>query len=85
GYGATNERGKDNLQHVLDHLAGLPEPRAAAQAIATARAAALADDAGKALDAALVQHGAPPRPVKAVPVRWVRKPRALQAAEERTT
>ncbi|HEY1226158.1 MAG TPA: indolepyruvate oxidoreductase subunit beta family protein, partial [Ramlibacter sp.] len=46
GYGATNERGKDNLLHVLDHLAGLQDPGAAAQAIAAARAAALADDAG---------------------------------------
>ena len=34
-------------------------------------------DAGKALDAALVQHGAPPRPLKAVPIHWVRKPRGL--------
>ena len=61
GYGTTNERGKDNLLHVLDHLAG-GAPEQAAQAIAAARAAALADEAGKALDAALVQHGAPPRP-----------------------
>jgi hypothetical protein len=29
-----------------------------------------------------VQHGAPPRPVKAVPIRWVRKPRGL--ADENT-
>ena len=74
GYGATNERGKDNLLHVLDHLACLPDATAAATAIAGARAAALADDAGKALDATLVQHGAPPRPVKAVPIQWMRKP-----------
>jgi len=80
GYGATNERGKDNLLHVLDHLAVLPDPGAAAKAIAIARAAALADDAGKALDAALVQHGAPPRAVKAVPIQWVRKPRPRAAA-----
>ena len=44
------------------------------QAVRAAREAALADEAGKALDAALVQHGAPPRPVKAVPIRWMRKP-----------
>jgi indolepyruvate ferredoxin oxidoreductase beta subunit len=74
GYGATNERGKDSLLHVLDHLAGLPDPAAAAKAIAEARNSALADDAGKALDATLVQHGAPPRPVKAVPIQWMRKP-----------
>ena len=74
GYGATNERGKDNLLHVLDHLAHGASPQAAAQAIAAARAAALADDAGKALDATLVEHGAPPRPVKEHPVRFMRRP-----------
>jgi indolepyruvate ferredoxin oxidoreductase beta subunit len=82
GYGATNERGKDNLLHVLDHLAHGGRPEEAAQAIHAAREAALADDAGQALDAALVQHGAPPRPVKAVPIRWVRKPRGLEAEAE---
>jgi indolepyruvate ferredoxin oxidoreductase, beta subunit len=76
GYGATNERGKENLLHVLDHLSQLPSPRAAAQAVAAAREAALADDAGKALDAALVQHGAPARPVKEQPIRFMRKPAA---------
>jgi indolepyruvate ferredoxin oxidoreductase, beta subunit len=73
GYGATNERGKENLLHVLDHLAQRPDAAAAAQAIAAARTAALADDAGTAFDAALAQHGAPPRPVKAVPIRFVRR------------
>jgi indolepyruvate ferredoxin oxidoreductase, beta subunit len=73
GYGATNERGKENLLHVLDHLAQRPDAAAAAQAIAAARTAALADDAGTALDAALARHGAPPRPVKAVPIRFVRR------------
>ena len=75
GYGSTNERGKENLLHVLDHLAARPTAAGAAraEAIAAAREAALADDAGKALDATLVQHGAPPRPVKAQPIRWMRK------------
>jgi indolepyruvate ferredoxin oxidoreductase beta subunit len=77
GYGSTNERGKDNLLHVLDHLANGGRAEDAALAIRAAREAALADDAGKALDATLVQHGAPPRPVKAVPIRWMRKPRGL--------
>ncbi|MCG2591921.1 indolepyruvate oxidoreductase subunit beta family protein [Ramlibacter sp. XY19] len=72
GYGVTNERGKENLLHVLDHLAHAAD---AAAAVRAAREAALADDAGKALDATLVQHGAPPRPVKAVPIRWMRKPK----------
>jgi indolepyruvate ferredoxin oxidoreductase beta subunit len=83
GYGSTNERGKENLLHVLDHLANGGRAEDAAQAIHAAREAALADDAGKALDATLVQHGAPPRPVKAVPIRWVRKPRGL--ADEAAT
>jgi indolepyruvate ferredoxin oxidoreductase beta subunit len=81
GYGSTNERGKENLLHVLHHLAKGGVPTDAANAVRAAREAALADDAGKALDATLVQHGAPPRPVKAVPVRWVRKPRGLAAAD----
>lgn len=73
GYGATNERGKENLLHVLDHLAVGGRAESAAVAVAAAREAALADDAGKALDATLVQHGAPPRPVKAVPIRWMKQ------------
>jgi indolepyruvate ferredoxin oxidoreductase beta subunit len=73
GYGSTNERGKENLLHVLTHLAQGPDTALAARAVAAARAAALADDAGKALDATLVQHGAPARPVKAVPIRFVRR------------
>ena len=76
GYGATNERGKENLLHVLDHLAQGSDPVAAAQAIAAAREAALADDAGKALDATLALHGAPPRPLKEQPIRFMRRPSA---------
>ena len=75
GYGATNERGKDNLLHVLNHLAGGADAPAAAQAIAAARAAALADEAGTALDATLRQHGAPPRPIREQPIRFMRKPK----------
>jgi len=79
GYGATNERGKENLLHVLEHLAQGPSPEASAQAVAAARDAALADDAGKTLDAALVAHGAPARPVKEQPIRFVRKPKPLNS------
>ena len=74
GYGATNERGKDTLQHVLDHLA-VAAPFAShgerAAAIRAAREAALADGSGQALDTALATHGAQPRPVAAHPIRWV--------------
>ncbi len=83
GYGATNERGKDNLLHVLDHLATAANALPAnAAAIAAARTAALADDAGIALDATLVRHGAPARPVKEQPLRFVRRIPALAAARE---
>ncbi len=77
GYGATNERAKDNLLHVIDHLAvaaKFDDAPARARAIAAAREAALTDEAGTALDKALVQHGAPARVVKAQPIRWVKAP-----------
>ena len=80
GYGTTNERGKDNLLHVLDQLAvavpfDTPEQRA--KAIRTAREAALADDAGKALDLTLTSHGATARPMRAQTIQWYkRRPKA---------
>jgi indolepyruvate ferredoxin oxidoreductase beta subunit len=87
GYGSTNERGKDNLMHVLEHLAtgaSFASNESRAAAIAQAREAALLDEAGKALDQTLVQHGAPARPAKAQPIRWMenphRKPRAAKAS-----
>ena len=61
---------------MIDELAGrtaLPAPMRA-DAIAAAREAALADEGGKALDAALVRHGAAPRPVQAQPIRWMKRP-----------
>ena len=75
GYGSTNERGKDNLLHMTDHLAAQPgvAPAVRVQAISAARTAALADDAGRALDAALVAHGAPARPITAQPIRWMKR------------
>jgi indolepyruvate ferredoxin oxidoreductase, beta subunit len=82
GYGSTNERGKANLLHVVEHLAtssNLDAPASRADAIRAAREAALADDAGTALDRALAQHGAPPRPVPEQPIRWVRQRPANKA------
>ncbi len=73
GYGSTNERGKRNLVHIVDHLAtsgAFATSLARAAAIRAAREAALADEGGVALDRALVQHGAPARPVIAQPIRW---------------
>ncbi len=77
GYGSTNERGKDNLLHIIEHLAtsqNFTSSDERALAIAAARKAALADDAGQALDRTLVQHGVAARPVKAQPIRWVKNP-----------
>ena len=75
GYGATNERGKHNLAHIVEHLMGRAGATAAEQAesVREAREAALADEAGTALDATLVRHGAAPRPVVAQPIIWTRK------------
>ena len=77
GYGATNERGKDNLLHVLDHLAHGADAALAATAVAAARQAALQDEGGKALDQVLLAQGAPARPVKAQPIRWMRRPASV--------
>jgi indolepyruvate ferredoxin oxidoreductase beta subunit len=78
GYGSTNERGKDNLLHILRHVCGaaskLPLHERAA-AVAQIRQAALQDEADQALDQALLQHGAPARPVKEHPVLWMKNPR----------
>jgi len=82
GYGGTNDRGKDNLLHVLDHLAvggHWDGPQTRAEAIRAARVAALADDAGKELDKTLVKHGAAPLPAKAQPIMWVKKRRSTTA------
>ncbi len=86
GYGSTNERGKDNLLHIVDHLAHPADPakpgaaEAEAEAVAQAREAALADEAGTALDRALLQHGAPARPLKPQPIRWHHNPRLKKQA-----
>jgi indolepyruvate ferredoxin oxidoreductase beta subunit len=78
GYGSTNERGKDNLLHILRHVCG-PDAKVPvaeqAEAVARIRNAALQDEAGQALDQALLQHGAPARPVKEQPVLWMKNPR----------
>jgi indolepyruvate ferredoxin oxidoreductase beta subunit len=77
GYGSTNERGKENLLHVVQQLAAathFADEGARAAAILAARQAALADDAGKTLDRTLIQHGVAPRAVKPQPIRWMRRP-----------
>lgn len=68
GYGASNERAKENLTSIMNSLKS-SDPGA----VRRAREAALAEESGTALDAALSQAGAPPRAVKPVPVRWVKR------------
>ena len=73
GYGSTNERGKDNLLHLLRHVARakLLPPGGRAAAVRRGREAALADDAGKALDRVLAEAGAAPRRLREQPIRWM--------------
>lgn len=82
GYGGTHDRGRDNLLHILRHLAqgvAFDSAAARAHAIDQAREAALRDEAGTALDQTLRAHGAPAREVKAQPIRWLPRPNAAAA------
>jgi len=68
GYGTTNERAKENFRYIMNCWTSTD-----AGTIRRAREAALADDSGSALDAAMTQAGAPARAVKAIPVRWLKR------------
>lgn len=73
GYGSTHAQAMSNFLHLVRHVAADPglDPLARAHALRTAREAAQADDAGKALDRALRDAGAPPRPVREQAIRWM--------------
>lgn len=77
GYGSTNERGKERLLHIVDHL--FRSERSAAEraaAIRAVREAALRDEGQ--FDTALREQGAPPTPIREQQVRWYkRRPRAF--------
>jgi indolepyruvate ferredoxin oxidoreductase beta subunit len=77
GYGETNHRGRDNLLHVIRHVANDERTTATARAAAIRRAreAALTDEAGSQLDRVLKELGAPARPIKAQPIRWMQRSR----------
>jgi indolepyruvate ferredoxin oxidoreductase beta subunit len=75
GYGTTNDRGKQNLSHILDHLTS-----AGATAVREAREAALADEAGKTFDETMTRHGAPARPAVARPIVWASRRRTASPA-----
>lgn len=93
GYGSTNERGKENLLHIIHHLAKTAPGRERsaqerAAAVRAARVAALADGAGAAFDQTLRAHGAPPRAPREQTVRWFkRRPEdsAVPARERKNT
>ncbi len=83
GYGDTNARAHENMTRILDTLASedavrtfAPDPHAHAEAIRSARDAALADPDGEALDRDIARHGAAPRPVVAKPMVFVRPRKA---------
>lgn len=74
GYGSTHERGREILAHILENVADNPalgSDDARADAVAETRRSATADEAGSALDRTLAALGAPARPAKIQPVRWV--------------
>ena len=75
GYGATNDRGKQHLAHILDHLT-----RAGPDAVREAREAALADEAGVAFAETMSRHGAPQRPAPARPIVWTPRQRDVSRA-----
>jgi indolepyruvate ferredoxin oxidoreductase beta subunit len=79
GYGDTHARAHENMTRLLDTLGSdaaverfASRPDAFADAIRSARDAALADPDGKALDRDIAKHGALPRPVIARPLVFVR-------------
>jgi indolepyruvate ferredoxin oxidoreductase beta subunit len=53
---------------------------AQAAVVAQIRKAALQDEKGQSFDLALLQHGAPARPVKEQPILWMKNPRVKQAS-----
>lgn len=79
GYGDTHARGKANFLRILDDLMKSPalmSDDVRAGAVREAREAALADPEGKRLDSALGAHGVAPRPPRAQPVVWHKRPMA---------
>jgi indolepyruvate ferredoxin oxidoreductase beta subunit len=79
GYGDTNRRGKDNFNRIMQtliegrDLAGVDAAQLAA-AVRTAREAALANPDEKHLDSKLAAFGVQPRPIREVPIHFVKPP-----------
>jgi len=79
GYGDTNRRGKDNFNRIMQtliegrDLASVDAAQLAA-AVRTAREAALANPDEKHLDSKLAAFGVKPRPIREVPIHFVKPP-----------
>jgi indolepyruvate ferredoxin oxidoreductase, beta subunit len=77
GYGDTHRRGKRSFLRILETLVeggAVTAAQARAQAVRTARASALADPEGRALEGSLSAHGIAPLPPEAKPVRFMERP-----------
>ena len=75
GYGDTNRRGKENFARIMDTLVeaeGIIDAAQAAQAVRAAREAALANPDEKHLDKQLASFGVKPRPIREVPIHFVK-------------
>lgn len=76
GYGNTNARGRENFNHILEHLLNNPKfitAQDCAQAIYLARSTAMKDEAGKGFDLAMKGLGLPQRAPRYEPIRWMSK------------
>jgi indolepyruvate ferredoxin oxidoreductase beta subunit len=77
GYGSTNQRAHENLEHILKTLlpsSELNSSNAQSQIIRQARLNALKEESGQPLDAFLKGLGVAPRPPKEQPIRWMKRP-----------
>ena len=77
GYGSTNERAHENLSYILKSLSDITVEQSNQQKseiVRQARLNALKDESGKPLDLFLKGLGAPARPPKEQPIRWMRRP-----------
>ncbi len=76
GYGSTNERGRDNLLHILETV--LPNLSTTetekAVVIRSIVDAAQADEEGEKFSSELLKRKLPQKPIVAQPIRWYKKP-----------
>lgn len=77
GYGSTNLRAHENLKYILETLNRenlVNSPLSKAEIVSQARQNALKEESGKSLDVFMRGLGAPQRPLKVQPIRWMKKP-----------